>query len=510
MDEEGKRRKREKKWHLIKPHKWQDEVLRETVLPRGCVPFVKEIVVSKGNRVGGSLWTAMMIFVRTTGFYDDVSFEWHGRRHNRPTNILIIGYNADQIIESLQRIMFGLDRKNWGVGEEDDLYPIFSKEICHECTFSMSEYNKGCIDTVLVPNKYGGKSRIVIRTQSQDVGGVFGGQYDDIYVDEFPWNDELISQLRQRVHDKSGFVFYNGTPEIRKADGRAPSQLLLRKVKLEKPLTPEGIPMTYYRRVTKYEAEHIPKEKVDAELAGMPEIEAQFRIFGEAVMGDQQVFPFYVLHHDVVDLNPKEMPKLDECRHIFGLDWGKMDYGAFSCVAIDYKDVHHVWHYEKIRDLEPYDVARLIKTIYNFIGFKAPVVAGRDIGVEQMQSNRAKPISVRSMFIQEGVNMLKTPAYNAFENSKSNFVLTGLVYLNKLMRSGQFKIVNIPGMELLKDEFRTIYMKDGNVAKRKEARFDGIESVRYAVIMGRFAQYDMKGFHRDEEQRAKTSYSIYR
>jgi len=497
--EEKSKRKKEKKWDKFVLHKWQTEVLEKT-----NDPYIKELMVCKGNRVGGTTIAAFFVFVWATGLYDQLAFDWVGQRLEEPMRLMIVGYDAAQLRGGLQRVLFG-EGKPWGVGKEDDVWPIFSREICEESEFAMSSDNRGCMDYVRIPNYYGGFSTIYFKTQSQDFGNIMGDIYHIITFDEFPWNELLVSQLRPRIFDSKGFIFFNGTPE--KRDGHPPSQKLLRRFMFDKPKDPAGHELTYLRKISMYEAEHLTKESVDNYKASLEEWEIPYRIYGNPVYGDQLVFKYAIDHEDNVAIDYEHLPEFADCKHICGLDWGMSDWGAIIWVMIDHLGNYYVWNAKRIRDLDPITVAAAIRVVDNQVGFSIPVVCGRDVGIKL--PGKGKPLSIREMMRDEKVNMYPKAAYNAFTKGDSNIVLTGLLYLCHLMKQGKLKISKSPMMYQLWEEVRTCYLKNGDVAKRSESRFDSIEALRYAVIMGRFALHSINSNMSTGQRFAKTSYSIY-
>jgi hypothetical protein len=465
---------------------------------------IKEFMVCKGNRVGGTTFSAFKSFVWATGKYDRLAFNWVGRRYERPVRCLIVGYDAVQIRGGIQRVMFG-EGKPWGVGREEDVWPIFSREICEKCDFAMSTDNRGCIDYVRIPNDYGGVSTMFFRSQSQDFGNIMGDVFDFVTFDEFPWNEYMVSQLRPRVFDSKGFLDFNGTPE--KRDGRPPSQRLLHRFMFDRPTDPAGHALTHFRKVTMYEAEHLTKEQVDNYKASLEPWEIPYRVYGEPVYGDQLVFQHLIEHPDMIEIDFEHLPKFQDCKHICGLDWGMSDYGALVWIMIDHLGNHYVWNFQRIRNLNIVDVAAMIRSVDNMVGFKIPVVCGRDVGIKH--PGKDKPLSIREMMRDEGINMYKKAAYNSFTKGESNLVLTGLIYVGQLMKQGKFKISNDSSMRQLWEELRTCYLKDGDVAKRTESRFDGVEALRYASIMGKYAQHFVDADQPMVQRFAVTSYSRY-
>lgn len=501
--QERERRLCEEKYKSLKPEKWQNEILVAT-------KEYREIMMSKGNRVGGTLVTMICAFIWASGWYDHLAFQWPGRRFDFPTRGLIIGYSAEQLRGATQKILMG-EGKPWGVGPVDQVFPIVPRSLAEQCEIRMSTDNAGCIDYIRMPHLDGGTSMILMMTQGQDFGTIMGDSFDWCIYDEFVYKPLLYSQVRTRLFDRKGITLIPGTPERR--DGKPPDQRVISRFTESKPKDRNGKDITYYRQVSLYEAEHFSKEEIDDHVASLEDWEKPYRVYGEPVYGDQLVFTYLIEHKDEIGIDPNDLPDFKQCRHLVGLDWGMSDYGALVWEMIDWFGKHYLWNYEKIRNMNISQVASIIRSIDRMLDFAGgiPVVCGRDVG-QELPNQKDKPISIREMLRDEGINMYPKPAFNAFTKGKSNNIEPGLYYMCNLMSQKKFFISNAPHMKPLWNEFTTCYFKDGKIPKRSEMRFDGIEGSRYVVIMDKYARPHPDGIPdglRTYSKKARTTYSMY-
>lgn len=458
-------------------------------------------MISKGNRVGGTLLTMACARIWARGDYDACPFEWKGRRFEGPTRGLIIGYDNDQLRGATMKCLLG-DGRPWGIGPDSEVWPLMSKELCEQSEIFLSRDNVGCVDQARIPHVDGGFSTIFFKTQSQDFGTIMGDSFDWVIYDEFVYKPLLYSQVRVRTFDKDGIIMIPGTPERR--GGTPPDQEIIKRF-----TNNEDNETIYYRQVSLYEAEHFTKEQIEKQIKSLEPWEIPFRVYGRPSYGDVLVFSHFIENKKDYMIDPEEIPEFKDAKHICGLDWGMIDYGAIVWMMIDVYGNHYVWDYSKIRNLNINDISAYMRSRYRDIGFDVPVVCGRDVGARN-PNRESQALSTREMLLEEGVNMFPKPAYNSFTKSKNNMVLPGLEYVGRLFRQKKLFISSSPKLHPLVDELESIYLKDGEVAKRTEMRFDGVEALRYACIMDRFAARHSEGKWRKDKPRYAESSARYR
>jgi len=472
MEELG-RRKRERKADFFSPYPWQKKFVAATLTYGECAAF-------KGNRVGGTLLGAFMAYCFTTGNYPDW---WEGRRFEGPTRGVIVGVDFGQIKRGAQRLLFGQDYPEWGVGPEADPHPIMPCECILKQHLKKKKEDTNVIDTALIEHVSGDASSIMIISQKQSQDTLMGDELHWAWCDEFPENEKMYTQLIPRVETTDGLIFVTSTPE----KGR--TSITDRYLK-DNPLAPDGRPITYHQFVHKRDALHYSEEKILEIIAACPPHERKFRIEGKPVYGAGLIFE---TPSEGMLVGSDEIPEARNCRHICGFDPGISDFGALIWLRFD--EISNCWYVtdmEKIRGKQPKEIARIMERHDRAIGMKIPVSYGRDACNKEITSGD----SLRNMLAAEGINVIKKPAHNAFARDNDNARWPGINYMIDLMKSGGLKILDSPRLRPLLDEKDLYYCDEhGNIPKKKEQRFDVIDALRYGLMMGRYAKYPASEGH---------------
>lgn len=482
--EEKRRRLREDKAAFFKPYPWQVEFVKATSTYR-------EVAAFKGNRVGGTIIGAYMAYAFSTGLYPDW---WEGKRFDRPTRGAIITVSYGQQKIGAQRILMGQDHNNWGCGSESEASPIMPKHLILEV--KMQKEDSLAINQIMVKHVSGSPSIIYFVSQKQSQDTMMGDDLSWGWPDEFPEYDLMYNQLVTRVETQKGIIFVTATPE----HGKTQINVLNRYLsEAEIPRDEKGNPLTWCKFVHKREALHYTEAEVQDAINRCPPMERPFRIEGKPVFGAGIIYS--IPEVDIL-VRRDQLPPFDECRHIIGLDAGIADFGGLVwAMQAERDDIWYVWHLERIRGKKPDAIATIIRHWNRIVGCDIPLSIGRDASNTELTSGT----SLRNMLMEEGVNVLSKPAHNDFAGDKDNGLWAGINHLHELMRSGGLKILDSPTMKPLLDEKDLYYVdENGNIPKKRERRFDLLDALRYAIIMGNQAS----SVNSERERYSKPQFAI--
>jgi len=435
--------------------------------------------------MGGTWWLAYINAVCLTGRYPD---DWEGRVWNRPIKAMVVSPTGEQQIEGVQRLLAGDIPGRWGEGLPDDAYPLLPKDSIVKV--SMNQDVTGSIASIQVRWKDTNDISIVyFKTQGQKAAAIMGWEMDLISNDEFPENSKYFFQQIPRIVTRKGSIVVSATPEH-----GAKKMAVIKHFRDEPLFDSEGNPTSYYEFISIYELEKdgIPhKELLDREL-GYPAFERPFRVYGRPMYGAGIL---YKTSNHLLKITRNELPDPRNCRHIIGLDWGLADFGAMVFMMAEINsNKWYVWRVHKFKGMSARQVAyRYILPVYDEFNIQIPVAW--DHGASQKDFSGE---SVRNEMRECGVNMLKTRSYNAFmtNNQNSRAPLEGIKECSRMMEEAKLFV-------LTQEEFGDTEMQswwdeksdfslteDGEIIKRKEARFDVMDAFRHAVIMRKKARFD--------------------
>src|SRR3990167_8308503 len=473
--------RRENKFIYFRPQEWQRRIIQKTA-------HYQEIASFKANRVGGSLLACFMIATWSTGKYDlprqeygkDIPWKWNGRRFNGPTRGMIIVPEKVQARGAMQKLLFGESRESLGEGATEKSYPMMPKGSINVEQVYYSKEMAGLIDYVGI--RWGETkdlSFIYFRSQQQDPGSVKGDEFHYVVFDEFPGEEHWYEQMVTRIQTLDGLIYVSATPE---RDICTPKVMQIANRYLqEKPKTESGIPLTTYDYIHLNQAEHFTKEQRERIIASHPKSVRTYRVEGRFVFGSGFIYDA----EDVdIQVMRSDLPNPRNCRHICGMDWGRMDWGALVWIMI-YGNDFIAWDIEKIK-CSPYDVARIYHWRNTQIDMKIPLAWGWDAA----SHSGTGEASVTELLEIEGVNVLQERAHNAFANDKSNAVWPGIQRIQELMGGKRFHAVMDSKMTAWWEEKRMYFVDENNkIPKKVDARFDLLDATRYAVIMEPFAEH---------------------
>lgn len=456
--------------------------------------------------MGGTWWLAYINAVCTTGRYPD---DWEGRIWNRPIKAMVVSPTADQQIEGVQRLLAGDIPGRWGEGLPDNAYPLLPKDSIVKV--EMNQDVTGAIARILIRWKDTHEiSTLYFKTQGQKFSSIMGWEMDLISNDEFPENDKYFFQQIPRIVTNKGSIIVSATPE------HGQKKMAVIKHFRDDPLfDSNGKPITYYRYVSIYELEKdgVPhKELLDREL-GYPEFERPFRVYGRPMFGSGILFK---TPDRYIEVKRSDLPDPRNCRHIIGLDWGMADYGAMTFMMSEIEGKKwYIWKVHKFKDMSARQVAyRYILPVYDETGIKIPVAW--DHGATQRDFSGE---SVRKEMLECGVNMLKCRSYNAFMTSDQNnrAPLEGIKEMARMMEENQLFVLTSgeggdPEMKCWWDEKRDYALdENGQILKKKEARFDIMDASRHGIAMRKKALFDDDEYEfKQERKQAKMDWNVFK
>ena len=479
-----RRERRQNKFLYFAPQEWQRKVIQKTAI-------FQEVSSFKANRVGGSIVANFMNVTWSTGMYDverheygnDKPWKWDGRRFPGPTRGIIVVPEKVQARGAMQKILIGDSRETIGEGPIDKHFPLLPKDSINQIFWSKEI--AGLVDYIQV--KYRDTSDfsyIFFRSQQQSPTSVMGEEFHYVIFDEFPGEEGWYSQMVTRIQSVDGLIYVSATPEKEICTPKV--MKIANRFLRDKPETQSGIPLTSFDYIHLQQAEHFTKEQKERISASYPESERPYRETGHFIFGSGFI---YTTPDELLKITRDKLPDLRNCRHICGLDWGRMDWGAMVWLAF-YGEDCFLWDIEKLK-CSPYEAARFYHMRCQSLGMDIPLSWGWDVA-GHFGGGEA---SVKELLEGEGVNVLPERAHNAFANDSSNAVWPGIQQIQKLMEEHRFHaILDVKTMAWW-EEKRTYFIDENSkIPKKSDMRFDLLDATRYGVIMEPYAEYWGRSF----------------
>jgi hypothetical protein len=432
-------------WPESSWHKWQKDFFAAGANHR-------ERMVLAGNRTGKTLSVTYEVRCHLTGDYPDW---WEGLRFSFPPNIWVLGVDAPQVKDVLQKELLGV----LGENEFDGTGWITKDEVGG---ISRSQQLPGLARDVNVKHVTGGYSTISFRAYSQSNRGAgttsfAGSSVDLVLVDEQPSDPELHGQLVTRTmtgnRGKGGSIIYAMTPELGYTE-------LIRSF-----IETRGSHQ-HLSQVTWDDCPHLTPEVQEQILSSIPEWQRDMRRLGIPFMGSGRVF---TVPEERLKVEPFEIPSW--WTWLAGVDFGISHPTAWVKCAYDPENdvVYVVSGFKQSGKTIPEIAPRIRGASRGFIRTVHP----HDGDSREKGSGQ----TLAEQYREAGVDM--SLKFRNLDKSKSNFVEPGLAVMSDRMASDRFKVFS--NVNEFFEEYRRYHRdQNGKIVKTDD---DFLDAVRYASVM---------------------------
>lgn len=417
-----------------------------------------------GNQLGKTLCASFEVACHMTGWYPDW---WDGVRFDQPVRFGIGCTTAELTRDGAQRLLLGeFGKFGTGAIPKGNLLP----------DWKLSRGIPEAVDLFRVKHKSGGVSIAILKSYKDGRLAWQADTWDGCWLDEEP-EEDIYSEAYSRVSKKVGTIILTATPMLGMSN-------VMRKFYPRPDTDDRGLVMMGI-----HEVKHFSEEQKRKRIAGYMAHERDARTQGIPMLGRGRVFP---LSDESVSITPiQTIPPL--WRRICGLDFGEDHPTAAAWMAIDDDaDVVYV-----------YDVYRRRREGSEAIGVPIHAAALRARGCDWIPvawprdglNETAAGPQLAKQYRDQGINMLEEHAQydvvpgDSKENPRlaRNSVEAGVNDMLTRFETGKLKVY--AHLNDFFEEFRMYHRKDGQIVKLNE---DILCSVRYALMMLRFAQNNMK------------------
>ena len=415
-----------------------------------------------GTQLGKTLSASREVAMHLTGWYPSW---WDGIRFDEPTRWGVGSINADLTRDGAQRMLLGKFGE-FGTGSIPKSSLV---------DWKLARGTPEAVEIVRVKYVSGGVSEAIFKAYADGRLAWQADTWDGAWLDEEP-DDEIYSEGVSRVSKKKGTVLLTLTPLL--------GMSTVVKYFYPSPDTIDrGLVM-----MTIDEVDHIDEETKRKRIAGYRAHEREARTKGIPMLGSGRVFP---MPEDTISIAPiSGIPPL--WRRIAGIDFGQDHPTAVAWLAHD-DDADITYVYDLYRRRAEHGESLNVPIHASAIrarGDWIPVAWPSD-GLNET----AVGPQLAKQYRDEGINMLDEHAQfdivpgDSKENPKlaRNSVEAGVQYMLTLFETGKLKVYS--HLNDFFEEFRMYHRKDGKIVKENE---DAICAVRYAIMMLRFAQNNMK------------------
>jgi hypothetical protein len=421
-----------------------------------------QVMLLAGNRSGKTMCAGYQTALDLTGEYPDW---WPGYRFQHAPNFMIAGVDNIQLKLVLQQELFGDVTTHPTTGKK-----MLSGNWVHQDEIGRITWNKVTADlaqSVEVWGKYG-MAMCSLRSYSQSKTGhkslsFAGTSLDGLWVDECP-PDDLIGQFVVRTltgnYNQGGRIRYTMTPELGK------TQLV------SKFMEDRGDNQALVGPISWDECPHLTPKAQAAALEGIPEHEWEMRKMGIPIFGEGLVFSNIserALRVDPVTEDGRRITDLPWLRYLRAIDIGINHPTAVVWLAFD-AEIDCIY---LLKSYAQKDQAAAIhaSAANSYLDF-APCVFPHDVDHRDKGSGK----TMRRYYADAGLtNTLD------FKNPDGTiFVEPGIQELYDRMRSGRFKVLDIPENQLFFREMRQYHRENGKIVPIDD---DVISAVRYGAIM---------------------------
>ncbi|EMZ2428556.1 terminase family protein [Escherichia coli] len=421
------------------------------------------------TRLGKSAAGAIEFAAHLTGLYDELSFDWKGRRFDTPVNTFCVGTTSDTTRQILQYELLGVkDARQLDNVEFDgeDKGVLGSGSIPLYCIVKDSIVRNG--NQVLEFkvrhfDKYGnqdGFSEVAFKSTQQGQEALFGQAKHVIWLDEEDkhCSMEIFEQATIRTTTTKGLVMQTSTPEWGLTD-------LITHMR-------ENEDRDYYfQKAGLLDAHvniggHISDRDIEVITAGTPAHKLKMRLEGEPAYGRGVIFDMDLKN---VICDPFVIP--DSYKRCAAIDLGNAHRTGitFSAISPEGK-VYVYWEYAN-SGKTPEHYASIIKKADPTIPVILPVDGWQEKGVG---------ITYYKAYHDEGLNVSPIPFYNSItvDGTKHFKVEYGIEEMRVRMLEGNLKIfATCP--ELIKELGMYSRNDKGEIIKKFD---DVVDSARYSIL----------------------------
>lgn len=387
----------------------------------------------------------------------DYPKNWVGARITHPTEVWVLGVDALQTRNVLQKELLGEEGEDgrWRGGwiHADEIIGVERSHL------------PGAVSRAQVRHKpTGGVSTVLFKSYTQSSTGqstlpLAGSSVDVMLIDEQP-PDGIVGQLLTRTatgrRGAGGIVRYTMTPELGLTDLVA--QFMSKELKHQKLIGP----------IAWSQCPHLSPQ-VQAELmASYPPHERDMRTKGIPLFGTGRVFRF---DEDAIQIDPWPIQTTPWVRVIRALDIGIDHPTAIAWLVFDPdRDLVVLWRTYRANEQR----AAIHASVANSMWKHAPLVVPHDIDGREPGSGE----TTRAYYEAAGI----TNALDFKNPDDSNYVEPGLFAMNEAIETGRFKVVRGQCNEFI-EECRSYHRDEkGKVVKIRD---DAICAVRYGFQMVR-------------------------
>ena len=390
----------------------------------------REVCFCAANRAGKTETAAYAAAIWLTGEYPHW---WHGKRFNKPVNVLVAGETGKLVRDSIQMKLLGAPNAiGEGIIPRDNIVSITRKSGVPDA-----------IDTVSVKHKGGGFSTLQFQSYDQGREAFQATERDVVLMDEEP-DLSIHNECLIRTMTTNGLVLLAFTPL------KGMSETVLSFQNKDR----EGIAKIV--RASWDDAPHLSAESKAAMMAALPPYQRDARSKGIPQLGSGAVFP---IPETELLVEPFAVPA--HYRKAYGMDVG-WNYTAACWLAHDSEnDIIYIIGDYKRSDAEPTTHVASINARGRLPGLIDPASQGRG------QDDGRKLID---QYRQLGLDL--TIADNAVE--------AGLFDIYTRMTTGRLKIFKT--CLYLIEELR-LYRRDekGRIVKQND---HVIDAMRYVCRSG--------------------------
>lgn len=434
--------------------------------------YIERLLLA-GNQYGKTYCACAELAIHAQGAYDDLPFEWIGRRWNRPVTILVIGHDFEQMRDSCQKHLFGM-QGNWGTG-------LIQKSSIDEKSPKMSREKPGCVSLCYIKSNYGGNTLFRLASESQGVEAIMGGQWDIILFDEMPQKKKMLSQALARTTWTSGMIMIAATAEKGHTD--------ITDYFLEDEEN-EDMKHRFYIIAGADENPFLSKEHTDKLWSGYSREDYLMRVKGEVLYGTGLIYPY---SEDSFLVDPFPLPV--EWKRLCSVDpgyensWTSLLFGAISPDDTVY--FHHLIR-RKRKNCKPALLYPLYHTqCIQWTGnpnTKIPMAYPKDAN----QHGRTG-IVIANEYRKVGFQLVRKPASVKLIDGKiSHGVWDGITFCQCRFDEGKVKIFKSPVMEPFVKELRR-YSTDEDGEIIQKTKFDVLDTMRYLLTSLKYASYGGNG-----------------
>jgi phage terminase large subunit-like protein len=429
---------------LFKPYAKQKDFIAATATKR-------ETLFAAGNQLGKTLAAANALAIMLTGEYPAW---WQGRRWDRSIACWVGGVTNETVRDTMQRLLMGRPG-SFGTGA----IPADMID-----SYTSARGVSDALDTVIIKNKFGGKSTLTFKSYKDGREKWQGETLDIVAFDEEPPSD-IYTEGLTRTNATGGLAWLTFTPLLGMSD------VVSRFFEEE---SPDRALVT----MTIYDVDHYTDAQRATIIASYPAHEREARSNGTPTLGSGRIFP---VAEDEIKCPAFAIPK--HWPRIAGIDFGWDHPAASAWIAWDRDaDIVYVYDCFRVKETTPAQQAPTLNARGKWIPLAWPH--------DGLQHDKGSGEALADQYRQVEVNMLPDRATHApgpgqKEGQGGNGVEAGVMDMLQRMQTGRWRVFD--HLNDWFDEFRLYHRKDGRIVKLRD---DLMSASRYANMMKRFAMVE--------------------